>query len=88
MTYQLTRVLCLSLLILGTQVLNAADAGEESASDTSNSQGTQRSEQDSAADTQANASGSEKRRAGDKGGLFLPSEDISEDVAITFPVDI
>lgn len=32
--------------------------------------------------------GAEKRRAGDKGGVFRPSEDISEDLAVTFPVDI
>ncbi len=33
-------------------------------------------------------SGSEARRANDKGGVFLPSEDISEDIAVSFPVDI
>ncbi len=33
-------------------------------------------------------SGSEQRRANDKGGVFRPSEDISEDLAVTFPVDI
>lgn len=36
----------------------------------------------------APSTGSERRRAGDKGGIFRPTEDISEDVAITFPVDI
>lgn len=33
-------------------------------------------------------SGSEQRRAEDKGGIFRPSEDISEDLAVAFPVDI
>ncbi len=33
-------------------------------------------------------SGSEQRRADDKGTVFRPSEDISEDLAVTFPVDI
>ena len=38
--------------------------------------------------TSPSNTGSENRRAGDKGGVFRPSEEISEDVAITFPVDI
>ena len=43
----------------------------------------------SAADTATKATtGSQRRSAGDKGGVFRPSEDISEDIAITFPVDI
>lgn len=38
--------------------------------------------------TDGNQSGSQRRRAGDKGGIFLPSESISEDAALAFPVDI
>ena len=78
-------LLCFALLILSAQVANAADSGEESTSGTSNNT---ESSQEDAADAQSNASGSQQRRAGDKGGVFSPSEDISEDVAITFPVDI
>lgn len=33
-------------------------------------------------------SGSEARKANDKGGVFSPTEDISEDIAVSFPVDI
>ena len=33
-------------------------------------------------------SGSEARKANDKGGIFRPTEDISEDISVSFPVDI
>ncbi len=79
------KVLCFSSLILNTSALGAADADQESGADTSSSE--QRTQENST-ETQANSTGSQKRQAGDKGGVFLPSEDISEDVAITFPVDI
>ena len=43
---------------------------------------------DRSSDTTTANTGSQRRKGGDKGGVFRPSEDISEDIAITFPVDI
>lgn len=80
--------LSLSTLMLSTLPLYAADSAVDSAPDNSGSSSSEESAQGSQTDVPANASGSQKRNAGDKGGVFLPSEDISEDVAITFPVDI
>ena len=55
--------------------------------------------QDNSAETQSTAStapseppkvltGDQQRRADDTGGVFLPSENISEDLPLAFPVDI
>jgi len=80
------KAMCLTALILSVPAITAAEAGEESES--ANPANNEQRSQDNTTQTPANASGSQKRNAGDKGGVFLPTEDISEDVAITFPVDI
>lgn len=72
-----TRMLCLTLLTLWVAE-NAFGADSEPATSAKPGASAEASE-DSSADT-----------APDKGteGVFLPSEEISEDFAVSFPVDI
>jgi len=73
-----------------TQAVTAADADSNSGTDASQESDSNDAAPPSAAGSTSSQpqTGSQRREAGDKGGVFLPSENISEDKVLTFPVDI
>jgi len=89
----LTLLLGAALIVPVLLAAPTANAAEAPSTDTEKATGTETSSSDTPppeGDTTSTrpVSGSKARRANDKGGVFLPSEDISEDIAVSFPVDI
>lgn len=66
----------------------ATDSGTSQTSTEASSDTITGAGSDSTTNSNRPLTGSEARRANDKGGVFRPSEDISEDLAVSFPVDI
>jgi len=89
-TALLTLPLGAALVVPGLFPGSAANAAEAPQTDTESATETASDNPQPTTDSNSPGplSGSKARRANDKGGVFLPSEDISEDIAVSFPVDI
>lgn len=88
----IVKELCAALLLIGLtgywlNPVSAADAPNDPSKQSNNDQSQETSGQEQS-ESDRPLSGSAQRQANDKGGVFRPSESISEDLSITFPVDI